>query len=151
MDTKDYWQGLLECETEPFDKDMSYYFIKLSMLEKDPNFNESIFTDLPDDGYTIINNRLKNGNVEVSFALKALLVGLCKSPGECVMWAYTCALIKAKDNLKEVKIENWVNHFPFGIPTDDSMKKAWDSQKVKDDEFARSDNLVDDYSKWPTL
>ena len=83
-------------------------------------------------------------NVKISEALAVLIVSLCKSPGECVMWAYTLFRMSQKRD-RFITIQEWTEDFPDGIPTDDEMRRIWKLQKSS---VPGQDNLLDRKETW---
>lgn len=70
---------------------------------------------------------------EVIFMAAFLASG---NPGCAVVWAWT--LIKENINT----MDDFVNTFPMGVPTDDAFKACWNSQKVD------GCNLLDKAATW---
>jgi hypothetical protein len=71
---------------------------------------------------------------------------LCDNPAKLVMWAYQIALI-AKELGRNVTFEDLFVHgsFAMGVPSQDSYKKAWESQKQG------ANNSLDTLEPWPKL
>lgn len=148
------YQGLLGTETKPLTREQSDNFIRLTMMAmQDPTgdtplkniakpeaipkegepqtlgelFDKQLASNF---GYQVFIKRLAWAKVPVHPCLRLFLVQLCTSPGECVMWAYTCALIYDKLGRKgPVTLQQWVDEFPMGVPTDKELEARWDAQK----------------------
>lgn len=82
--------------------------------------------------------------VEITFDAFLLVLSLCSSPGEVVMWSYTLHRLFEKTK-SLITIAVLANEWAYGFPTQETMKKFWDSQKCPG---KRPDNLLDYASTW---
>lgn len=81
------------------------------------------------------------------------------SPGRAVQWAYTLAVMCAEKQGETLKLRDWCEVFPCGVPTEAAAKVAWEYQKVDNritniDRTAPrwvSDNCLDYPEFWPKL
>jgi hypothetical protein len=79
-------------------------------------------------------------------ALLAVLSG--GNPGKAVMWAFA---LHKRFYGQEVSIQDFVKAvMPWGVPTEDSMRECWESQKTPRIEAAANstDNLLDREETW---
>ena len=53
---------------------------------------------------------------------------LCATPGRCVLWAYTLAVL-TRDLGRAVRVSDLADRFPWGFPTDEGCLAIWDAQK----------------------
>ena len=125
-------KDLRESKTEEMNSIESQLFIKCTMLELSKSK-----VKIEDDVMTLINNRLKQYNIEATIPLIMFLSTLCDTPAKAVMWAYT--LFKMYDN-KIIDIKHFAAEFMDGIPTDEGYREMWENQKNVD---APLGNLLD--------
>lgn len=153
MEVSGYWEGLLGRQSNPMSKEQTDLFFRLMMAEMQGPVTEDMFPGLDDHmGYQIMKNRLEAGGVKVSLPVQMFLASISDRPAAVVMWAYTCALICAKEDLPELKMSGLADAFPWGFPKPEEMEKAWAEQKVvlkEGEEFYGSDNTIDDFANWP--
>lgn len=141
---KDY-RGLLDAETQPLSEKDTRLFMSLT-LTTGP-MPDGMANALKDSlGYQIVTGQLNNYRVPASWQLRVWLSAISDRPGVCVMWAYTVALL-AKDQPGEVTMEDWTLAFPWGVPTQFAIDKAWEAQKVYDGKGP--DNWLDRSEQWP--
>ena len=109
---------LRDYETRPMTNDESELLIRLMMIPRIPK-SEVLEISM----CNLINKRLPEG-FEVDGKLLLLVGDLTKgSPGNGVMWAFTLY----KNNVKNV--DELVNVFPNGFPTDEAYHACWKNQK----------------------
>jgi hypothetical protein len=82
--------------------------------------------------------------VLVSETLILFLGTLCKTPGECVLWAWTLANLYSQRKTA-ITLERWCHAFPTGIPTDAAKRRIWRMQKSP---IKGEDNLLDKVETW---
>lgn len=105
--------------------------------------------------YLILTSRLeafKTGfspTLDIDVAVKIFCALLCDSPGKVVMWAYTLNELFVKQGRK-VTMEDWINEFPMGVPTEEEYQAMWELQKIKGPTNGGSDNMIDDFRNWGT-
>lgn len=131
--------------------------------EETRNFMSALMVDLKNSGpgdFSQVENtmphatmvqRLKSVGIDLSTgAFLAMMAWTTGSPGDMVMWAYTCSQIARSSGVKVVTCNDLVEAFPFGIPTEAAREKIWDAQKipVEKREAGMSDNYVDLIEFW---
>jgi hypothetical protein len=161
------WHGLTGAETSPMTEQESHYLVSLTFMEKSfdkgsgqeipgnapPEVHEEFMSHFP---YAVLYKRLEVfGNVD-KFSIPTLaLCGLIsKSPGDAVMWAYTLNYIYVASGVEQVDLLEFVKWFPWGLPTEDARRKAWDAQKgytlaTQGHKVSGIDNWVDNFANWP--
>lgn len=140
--------SLLGCEVRPMTEDESKVFLTLMMSEGTDaitNFDEGL-REKEVFPYMVLVKRLEaykklSPKMEINTAVQILCGLLSDRPGTSVLWAYTLNEIFVKIG-KEVTIEDWINEFPDGVPTESAYEKAWNSQKNG------GANFIDDFSSW---
>lgn len=122
---------LRDYETRPMDQGESEMLMRLMMIPEIPK-DEVLAIPM----CKLVNQRLPEG-FEVDGKLLLLVGDLTKgSPGNGVMWAFTLY----KNNLKD--INEFVDAFPNGFPTDEAYHECWLNQKDG------GTNLLDKRSTW---
>ena len=92
---------------------------------------------------TILWARIKPTGVEMSGGLGVWLSELSMGvPGNAVLWAYTMKCMFIKNDCKKITLNDWVRHFPNGVPTDETLSACWDAQKIN------GRNLLDTAIAW---
>lgn len=110
---------LRDYETRPMTSDESEFLMNLMMITTEIPMGEILAIPM----CNLINQRLPEG-FEVDGKLLLLVGDLTKgSPGNGVMWAFTLY----KNNVKNV--DEFVNIFPYGFPTDEAYHECWNNQK----------------------
>lgn len=71
------------------------------------------------------------------------LTTIVKKPGDVIMYCWYFQYLSKKRNIKEFTIDEIVNIFPMGFPSENELKKVWDIQKVERPSMEYSDNLLD--------
>ena len=105
---------------------------------------------------SIITSRISHAGVpwEKVVNLPALLflstMDTMRSPGQCVMWAYTLLYMYAKYG-RQVNIDLLSNVFPNGFPTLESYDEMWDKQKGHNMKIDKLDNYLDTSECWDDL
>ena len=100
---------------------------------------------------TTMVQRLQDVNVQMTAGLLLVLATLAGSrPGNLVMWAYTISQIAKNKNKQLITVLDWVDNFPFGVPSDDAYQNTWKAQKVSNHEYSDgiSDNHMDNIEFW---
>lgn len=85
--------------------------------------------------------KLHNYKIEVSAMI--YLTSILKSPGNVVMYCWYLQYQSKIKNIKTFTIDDLVNIFPIGFPSNDELKKVWDMQKIIRPSMEYSDNLLD--------
>ena len=70
------------------------------------------------------------------------------NPGKIIMLLWLAHQYHKKvhhRNITLLGIDEWVDIFPFGVPTEKEMERMWESQKAPG---APSGNLLDDIKTW---
>lgn len=102
--------------------------------------------------YATIIHRLHNwGNVDLTQgALAVLLAWSTGRPGDMVMWAYTTKCLARELGKNLITVDDLVNAFPMGIPTDQAREQIWREQKIAmaDRKNITIDNLFDLPETW---
>ena len=80
----------------------------------------------------------------LSMSVVMLLGVVCKTPGDVVIYLnylqYKCFTLK----IKEVTIREFCETlFPMGFLDEETLHTAWTSQKIDDNQFPKSDNMLD--------
>jgi hypothetical protein len=92
----------------------------------------------------ILSDRLDTLNCQTDKRSRIFISLLCDTPGKAVMYAYYLAYQSKKHNLDLLKIDDICLHIlPNGCFTEESLHRAWDSQKVNTKGNPGSDNLLD--------
>lgn len=146
------YRGLLGCEVQRMTREQAEAFVQLVLMEvRDPS-GERLGKDLgleKPPGLRILEHRLDFAKVTAHPALRLYLTLLCTSPGECVLWAYTCAVIQDEQRLPLVTLRAWTEHFPNGVPTPAAYDAAWVAQRRCDG--SPKHNWLDCPEQWPQL
>lgn len=145
-------KSLLDYDGEDYRRKMTKEETKCLMgafsceMAPDPKIDEMVAED---PMCRIVAFRVEKwANVEVSNSVLIWVCSLCGGrPGTGVMWSYTLAAIAEKRNKRTVSFEDWVEEFPFGVPTERAYRECWDSQKQQPGENA-TDNQLDTASNW---
>jgi hypothetical protein len=72
-----------------------------------------------------------------------------KSFGVAVMWAYTLLLLAAESQ-ERISLTKLSDFFPWGIPVEAEIERAWDAQKCRNMGIP-GDNYLDQYAAWAPL
>ena len=149
-------QGLSGCQVRPMTDDESRLLLTLICAARNGKDLPEMEKQLRDSrcmSYLILTSRLeafKKGfspTLDIDVAVQIFCALLCDRPGKVVMWAYTLNEMFVKQGRK-VTMEDWINEFPMGVPTEDEYSAMWELQKVKPP--AKGDNMIDDFSNWGT-
>lgn len=139
-----------KCDRVEMDKDTMELLMKLLLMRmqnKDKSNKEEFSIPEKEKPFILkmLEGRLQlyqfklNGN-----DLRFFLAVLCKSPGNVVLYLWYLQYWCKKNNVKEVDLEMFGEKiFPMGFPSDKTLLRIWDGQKVKRKETMASDNLVD--------
>ena len=128
---------LKDYEARPMRDDESRFLVQLSMCGEIP-FDEVLAMPM----CKLINNRFPEG-FEVDSKLLLLVGDLAQgNPAHGVMLAFTLY----KNNIHN--LDEVVNVFPYGWPTDEAYNQMWDSQKIPWIPDQRTDNLLDRPDTW---
>lgn len=73
------------------------------------------------------------------------LGAIARSPGEAVMWCFYLVR-RARDLGRAVRVMDFAEDFPWGIPTEDGMRELWDMQKGAPG--SGIDNRIDQPGEW---
>lgn len=94
--------------------------------------------------YQVCHQRLEAFGVPVHEIVPAYITILSDRPGIAVLYA---AAIKAiyEQNKREVNLNDMINAFPWGVPTEEELHKIWDGQKCHD---RQPDNWLDHGEAW---
>lgn len=147
--------SLLRTETRPLTQDESKMLITLLCHKDDDGLiplDEVIRKDnvFP---YMVMVKRLDtfkkmfSPKLEIGLGPQIFCALTSNNPAKVVMWAYTLNEIFLKCGHK-VTLEDWINEFPMGLPTEEEFIRIWDSQKQKRTEALGSDNKIDDFTNW---
>jgi len=76
--------------------------------------------------------RLEIVGVRVTEPVYMLIVAYgADGPGDMVLWAYALFQLSKRLGRKELNMDDLVNAFPFGIPTEEGKSRVWNSQKIE--------------------
>jgi len=129
----------------PMTKEESESLLICTMLEMQRG-NDWVPDDMPTYGtFLIMEDRIKRTPFKVDFTLMMFASSLCNTPGGAVTWAYTLCALAEKSGESPVGMDEFVQEFPMGIPTEDAMHACWDAQKEKG---APLGNGYDDGENW---
>jgi len=137
-------KAIEKCDRVEMDKDLFETFIMLIMA-KDKKF------EIPEKEkpfiYQVIEKRIKHcytfktNDPRLIMFLSALAV----KPGTAILYLWYLQYWCKKNSVKEIDLDIFGTRiFPLGFPSEETMHKIWDSQKVnRDSATGGSDNLVD--------
>jgi hypothetical protein len=139
-----------KCDRVEMDKDTCDVFLRLmiSRMQNKDRLQSVKEFNIPEKEKPFIvkmlEGRLKMYQFKINdFDLRFFLAVLCKNPGNVVLYLWYLQYWCKKNNVKELDLENFSNRiFPYGFPSEDTLLRIWDGQKV-DREGMASDNLVD--------
>lgn len=149
-------QGLSGYKVRPMTEDESRLLLTLICAARNSKALEEMEKQLRETrcmSYLILTNRLeafKNGfspTLDIDVGVKIFCALLCDRPGKVVMWAYTLNELFVKQGRK-VTMEDWINEFPMGVPTEEEYSAMWELQKIKKPTRLGGDNMIDDFSNW---
>lgn len=95
----------------------------------------------------VMKKRLDAAKAMVDDHLWVFVSMICNSPGKVVMWAYTLTLMYVRKESK-LLFKDYLDQFGKGIPTDEALRRCWDTQKDADCPLG---NWLDDMDNWPKL
>lgn len=75
------------------------------------------------------------------------ILEMCETPAQIVMWMCTFYRIQQLEKVSIVTTSHIAKFFPVGLPSEDSMRELWDSQKCSHEE-APLGNKMDDFNNW---
>jgi hypothetical protein len=127
----------------PMNNETSEIFVKL-ILSKDSQY------EIPDNEkpflYKMLENRISVvHDYQVDDRVLLFLSFTCPSAGVGVMYCWYLQYEARKRGVDKITFEIFADIFGSGFPSEDSLHKLWDEQKVKRQEMG-SDNLLD-YAK----
>lgn len=76
----------------------------------------------------IIGRMRAGGDVLVRLPAIILVSCFCRSPGDCVLWAYTLVVLTQQLG-RAVRVPDLAEAFPWGFPTEEGARLIWDAQK----------------------
>lgn len=149
---KEYWQGLLDRETQPLTDNESEMYMRCVMMDmegvefgQNPEWDKEVQAS---PQYQIISSRLGIAGSKASIPVILFLSTLCNSPGKCVVWAYTLQMMRAIRGIEgPVKMEDLSYTFPMGFPVESEYSAAWSEQNS----MSENGNFVDKYDNWPKV
>lgn len=99
----------------------------------------------------VAKRRLIAAQVEVDDQVLFIIADWSTSPGDIVMICHAVSHLYA-DIQRPVTLSDFVNIFPMGIPSKDSLGKFWDYQKGRNHNVG-VDNMLDQMvpSVWPSI
>ena len=168
MKAKDIeYRGLIGAANIRMEEEESKTFIKMIMCEADrkgePLSGERLrMLDEMDEGaLAIFRNRLEaivNATDKYlehwqeicspELMLAVLAFKTSDTPGSAVLWAYTIGLMRAELG-RQVTLSDFAKfYFPWGIPTREAQKVAWEAQMGED--YPRG-NYLDSMDSWQEL
>ena len=91
--------------------------------------------------------RVRKAGLEITSAAVAFVAILSDSPGDIVLFAYTCVELARRQRLRLVRLEHLVapGAFGFGVPTKRGAARIWSAQKHFD---GAVDNWLDTDAAW---
>ena len=140
-----------KCEREPMNKDTCDVFLRLmiSRMQNKDRLQSIKKFEIPEKEKPFIvkmlEGRLQMYQFKINdFDLRFFIAIICVSPGNIVLYLWYLQYWCKKNNVKELDLELFSNKiFPMGFPSDKTLLRIWDGQKVKRKETMASDNLVD--------
>lgn len=147
------WKGLAEGKQSPLTKQQSEVLIHLTFATEEAA--QEILDSMSDLFATqVFTKRLQAYNPKVLELIDPkviiLVLSLCSSPGDCVMWAYTLVHLLSRRDWKPLMLDDWVDAFPMGVPDKEESHRIWDHQKGWAHKI-KVDNLLDDFGYWPVM
>lgn len=147
MSEKKEYKGLVGRKVRQMSKEETMAFLTLSLEGLDRIPEDAIKEVKGSLFYKIVESRLEIQGAKATDDVLVFLSTLKESstPAVAVMWAYTIWAIYFKSEKKEpVTLEDLTWKFPNGFPIEDSLREAWDEQKITGPrENFESDNLLD--------
>jgi hypothetical protein len=133
------WATEFFCQTQhPMNNQVSSLLARLLLLEYK---NKPVYISVAqsDFAFRIIETRAEAIGLELSNAVKLMLVMICSSPGTIVMYLYAL-----RTKFKTVNLDSFISVFPNGFPDELSLLTMWENQKgYKNAE--KCDNCLDYY------
>jgi len=83
-----------------------------------------------------------------NFFFLASVVTFADNPGKAMLLLRECYNHNKKYGNDLFDIDTWAHMFPDGVPTEESMSKAWDLQKCEPGGWAETDNTLDKPDTW---
>lgn len=147
------WHGLLSIETKVsvLSKMDSMLFSRLYFADKNPIGVQALLQESKEHLlYKIIDRRLEamKASEAATVPTKIFTSLISRSAGDAIMWAFTLNYMWVADQ-KQVDLSVLSHWFPFGFPTEEDRRTAWQAQKVPNAGVGKSDNLVDYAESWP--
>lgn len=111
--------------------------------EMNDQFDEEMSVQLGFVGQVLYKRLVVCSTVKVTKGVALLVAQLSEgNPGNIVMWTYTLHSMM-KDGIKHmITMNDFVNVFPHGVPTEAGYHEIWDAQKNG------GANMLDDKSNW---
>jgi len=136
---------------EPLSEEYSKNFLKLLMAKKNerPLAESEVTKDFLAQIFLkrIEGYELKFTVTDFFFAFSTMIA--FNNPGKVMILLRLCYQYWRDENEALIGIENFAQIFPWGAPTDEELKKMWDSQKYFDRPSDHlNDNLLDYYDSW---
>lgn len=124
----------------PMDNDTSEIFVKLVLSKNSayeiPESEKPFIYKLLEKRISIIHD------YEIDDRVLLFLSWICKSAGVGVMYCWYLQYESNKRDVNKITFEIFAEVFAWGFPSEDSLQKLWDEQKVNRKDMS-SDNLLD--------
>ena len=124
FDIKRWCQQFKEAPTVPMDDDLTRIMMAVMLGNINREFLEDMFT------YKVVMARSETLGLNIEQQVADFLAVMCHSPGDITM--YLSLLRQEQEDGEEINMTNFVNLFPWGFPTQDTLSTLWDAQKEKD-------------------
>lgn len=124
FDIKHWCQQFKEAPTVPMDTELTQLMMAVMLGNLKRDVLEEMFL------YKVVKARADALGLTINPQLVDFLAILCKSPSESSM--YLSLLRQEQEDGNPATLENFVNIFPWGFPTQDTLSTLWDAQKTKD-------------------
>lgn len=136
---------------EPLSKENSEYLISLFLNQKNEKSLDQI--TLKDEFLSqIFLKRIKVYNLKFvisDFFFVICLLTFVRDPGKVMILLRLCYQYWKMTGKNFIGINDFAEMFPFGTPSNQELKKIWESQKRKNYKSGESDNLLDYPELWP--
>lgn len=135
-------RSLIGSDNRPMTKQESEMFISVMLNpELDTQFDEQFANKLGFSGKLLYSRLSEFSKAKITRGLALFVVVLSNgNPGNLVMWTYT---IHKMYKGKVVTIHDFVDQFPFGVPSEEGLSAVWDAQKSP-----TGANMIDNIANW---
>lgn len=118
--------------------EIGLFLLKITLME---NSRQDFPEEEAGSMFQLIKKRLDYHGIPHSKHLVLFLCLIPMTPGSAVLFSHAIACMYQKLE-REVTLSDFCVFFPDGLPSDDTLIKAWDAQKVE------GTNIVDYVDTW---